>query len=283
MTLFDSDTLLTQIGEGQHQITFNQNWWIMAGPNGGLVAAQFAAAALAEVDDRPILTMTVHYVNAPAVGDATIRTTVDKRGRAVAFLTQRMEQDGRLLATCVVAMAAGRPSGFDWNHLQAPDVAPPELCPTVERGTASIPLRDRWDTRWTAGVPGRPSVIAKPGEIAVGGWTRLSEDQPLDQRVLAAMADAWIPPLMLHHTERFAAPTLELTIHFRTPLQAVATDPGAWCHAAFVSPVARDGFVDEIGEIWSADGQLLVQSRQISLMMPLPDLGEREPMRFVQP
>ncbi len=283
VTTFDTDTALTELEPGRHEVQINRNWWIVAGPNGGLLAAQFLAAACAVVDDRPVRTMTVHYAAPPVEGSATIETIVERRGRSAAFLRQRMEQDGKLVASTLVAIMGAKDSVAEWNELAVPDVAAPDDCPVMADSDASIPLRGRWDMRWTAGVPGRPSNLAQPGEVVVGGWTRLSEDQPLDQRVLAAMSDAWIPPAMIAHHGRFAAPTIELTIHFRAGLAPEFTQPGAWCHALFRSPVVSEGYVDEVGEIWSADGRLLVQSRQISLLIPLPDMGDRDEMRWEMP
>ena len=283
MTIFDTDPALTTLAPGRHEVQINRNWWIVAGPNGGLLAAQFLAAACDVVDDRPVRTMTVHYAAPPTEGSATIETTVERRGRSAAFLRQRMEQNGQLVASSLVAMLGAKDAGAEWNDLDAPDVAPPEACPVMADSDASIPLRGRWDMRWTVGVPGRPSALARPGEVAVGGWTRLREDQQLDQRVLAAMSDAWIPPAMIAHESRFAAPTIELTIHFRTGLDPAFTAPGEWCHSVFRSPVVSEGFVDETGEIWSHDGRLLVQSRQLSLLIPLPEMPARPEMEWIDP
>jgi acyl-CoA thioesterase len=59
-------------------------------------------------------------------------------------------------------------------------------------------------------------------------------------------------------------PTVDLTIHFRDEPAPVHD----WCLARFVSRHASHGFVEEDGEIWSRDGRLLAQSRQLALMSP---------------
>ena len=43
-----------------------------------------------------------------------------------------------------------------------------------------------------------------------------------------------------------------------------------WLHCAFVSRVAAGGVVEEDGEIWSEDGRLLAQSRQLALVRSMP-------------
>ncbi len=58
-------------------------------------------------------------------------------------------------------------------------------------------------------------------------------------------------------------PTLELTIHFRG---IPPEDPHPFVRQLTVSRLAGGGVVEIDGEIWSEDGRLLVQSRQLALM-----------------
>jgi acyl-CoA thioesterase len=55
--------------------------------------------------------------------------------------------------------------------------------------------------------------------------------------------------------------TVDRTIHFRGEPAHVHE----WCLTRFVSRHASHGFVEEDGEIWSRDGRLLAQSRQLAL------------------
>ena len=66
---------------------------------------------------------------------------------------------------------------------------------------------------------------------------------------------------------RVIVPTLELTIHFRGEPPA---GEHPWIKASFVSRVAAGGVVEEDGELWSTDGTLLVQSRQLAMMRQRP-------------
>jgi hypothetical protein len=44
--------------------------------------------------------------------------------------------------------------------------------------------------------------------------------------------------------------------------------------ARYDSRNALEGHVDESGEVWSADGRLLAESRQLALLLPFPrELG----------
>ena len=79
---------------------------------------------------------------------------------------------------------------------------------------------------------------------------------------LAALTDAWLPTVFSRITAPASAPTVDLTIHFRSP-PPQRPEP---CLVVFRSWLATDGFFDEEGEVWSEDGSLLAQSRQLALV-----------------
>jgi acyl-CoA thioesterase len=90
-----------------------------------------------------------------------------------------------------------------------------------------------------------------------------------DALVAAALADAWFPPIYSRATEPVATPTIDLTVHFRRALPLPGAEPQAWTLGVFRSRVAQEGFAEVDGELWSEDGVLLAQSRQLSLCLLL--------------
>ena len=73
-----------------------------------------------------------------------------------------------------------------------------------------------------------------------------------------------MPPVFGRITEPAAVPTIDLTVHLRNPLPAGSDD---WVLVVFRSAVASDGFIEEDGELWSRDGTLLAQSRQLAVVL----------------
>ncbi|MDP7067202.1 MAG: thioesterase family protein, partial [Acidimicrobiales bacterium] len=77
--------------------------------------------------------------------------------------------------------------------------------------------------------------------------------------------------IMAHTDFAVHAPTLELTVQFRTDPRTLEMSDDAYCVAVFRQLSGREGFIDETGEIWSPDGQLLVLSRQLAVLLPRSD------------
>ena len=64
-----------------------------------------------------------------------------------------------------------------------------------------------------------------------------------------------------------AVPTVDLTVHFRAPLPPPGARPEDSYLVVFRTRVAAGGFMEEDGELWSRDGVLLCQSRQLAVVV----------------
>jgi hypothetical protein len=107
------------------------------------------------------------------------------------------------------------------------------------------------------------------GEDALaGGWLRLAEPRIADAAALAFYADAWLPTPFARLETPVPAPTIDLSIHFRTRLPHPGMGPDEPVLARFSSSTSHGGFFEEDGAIWAPDGTLLAQSRQLALLFP---------------
>jgi len=271
-TVFAGDTSVAPAGEGRYDATIDRSWWIVAGPNGGYVAAIVLRAIVAEVDDptRRPRSLTLQYLRPPAAGRVQVEVTVERSGRTVSNVSARMTQDGRLLVIAMATLAvdrdapvsfdetAGMPRMADGTAVPAAaEIAVEEVDPDRD-----VPMRAHYDLRWVLGALPFSEPSGQPPTAMSGGWLRPAEAEPIDEIVLAAMTDAWMPPIFSRVDQPLAVPTIDLTIHFR----GLPEDPLAHCFVVFASPVARDGYLVEHGRIFSADGVLLAESRQLAVV-----------------
>jgi acyl-CoA thioesterase len=273
MTRFIRDTAVTRMDDGVYDATIDDGWFVARGPNGGYVAAIIMRALTDTVGDaeRAPRSFTVHYAAPADVGPAVVRTRVERRGRSLTSLSARLEQGDRLVAIAVAAFSTTRP-GPEFCDLDMPKVPPAEtIVPPPYRDLAP-PIAYRFESRWAIGQP--PWLEAEPqAEAVAGGWIRLEEPQALDAPAVAAITDAWYPPVFSRTRELFFVPTIDLTVHFRTSLPLVDAAPDDFLLGVFRTRAASEGFLEEDGEVWSKDGVLVAQSRQLAAMLPGATLG----------
>ncbi len=243
---------------GAYEGSISELWWTPRGPLGGYVMAIIQRGIELAVGDpeRHPRSLTVHFLRPPAAGPVTVLPVVERSGRSLTTASARLEQDGRLLALALASLSAPWP-GPHFSEAPMPAVRPP--------GDDEAPLREgppfleRLRMHGRFGAP--PFSGAERSEA--GGWLGLREARPLDSLSLVVLADAWYPAPWARLTALAPAPTIEMTVLFRAPLPR----PDPLVLARFRSRVVRDGFFDEDGELWEPDGTLVVQSRQLGLLI----------------
>jgi len=266
-TRFDRDTAVVRVAPGRYQGRMDRGWWIINGPNGGYIAAIVLRAMLDEVADpaRAPRSLTLHYLKPPTEGDVSVEVTIERAGRTLSTVSARLFQEKRLMVIALGAFATSRAS-FEFSDRQAPRLAPPEDCePMQKRFGVNIELRNRYDTRIGIG----DELGSGSTRALLGGWIRCEEPRVVDALAVTAFTDAFPPAVFTRAGGRAGlgpVPTIDLDIHFRSSLPLASADPSDYCIAVFSSAAAREGFVEEDGEIWSASGVLLAQSRQLALL-----------------
>jgi acyl-CoA thioesterase len=274
---FDRDTALTLrerredggVPASVFEARIDEGWWIVAGPNGGYLAAILLRAMTETVADpvRHPRSQTTHFTARAVPGQARVVTRVERQGRSLSTVTARLEQEGRLIAFSIGALgtprAGERPTFQDARMPEAP--APDETPERPRESSVAFPFRERWDMRPAFDFP----APDPEREAVTGGWIRLASGRAADGPLLAALSDAW-PPAVFQKLGRWeggqGVPTVELTTHFRAPEHAARLAPASWYLVRFQTRCARAGFLEEDGEIWSQDGTLLAQSRQLALL-----------------
>jgi acyl-CoA thioesterase len=269
-SVFDRDTAVRRRKDGLFEATIAPGWRAGVGPHGGYLAAIVLRALIETVDDegRSPRSLTIHYAASPEPGAVvTIATTVEREGRSLSTLSARVEQDGAPMALALAAFS--RPwDAPDAHELPMPDVAPPDAqrvsTPKLFKGAPEFTRQLVMQLRVGA-IP----FAGSGAPMRIGGWIGLPEpERPIDALSLALFCDAWFPPSFIALEEPAISPTVDLTIHFRQPPSQEDCEPGALCLSIFDTRLLHDGFFEEDGVIWAADGTVLLQSRQLGIIMP---------------
>jgi acyl-CoA thioesterase len=290
---FDRDTAVRELrrvkdGEQTAQVEFaadvSPDWRAGRGPHGGYIAAMLMRALIETVADplRAPRSLTIHYARAPQPGPVSIATSIERAGRSLSTLSARMEQDGKLITLALAAFSV------PWSAPEVHELAMPDVDPPDPVRQAGVPL--------FAGAPpftrhivvqGRSGAVPFTGSDApmeIGAWLGLAEQRTIDPISLAFFSDALFSPPFIRLSDPATTPTVDLTVHFRAALAPARADGGEehdgdvsrelpldeLCFARFRSGLVQDGFFEEDGVIWAADGTVLAQSRQLGIVMMLP-------------
>jgi acyl-CoA thioesterase len=239
-----------------------EHWFVARGPNGGYLAALAARAAEAAAG-RPLRSLTLHFVAAPAVGPLDVRATVEREGRSYSAVSIRIEQQGAPMTLALATLGELPEDGPAWDAAPMPDALPLAATEPIPPDQSDVPAFMRnYDMRWALGEDGDV-----PGS---GGWIRSREPRHVDAPLIAAMTDAWAPAAFVALGRFVAAPTLDLTIHIRRPLPPAGMAPEDFLLCRFSSRLSVGGVWEEDGALWSPSGELLAQSRQLALARELP-------------
>lgn len=273
MNSFSLETQVTQLEQGRYSANMDRSWWIISGPNGGYVAAVILRAICEEVNEpsRAPRSISLQFLRVPKEGLVEIEVVVERTGRTVSNLSARMTQNGVLLVIAIAVLAEPRESSLSFNELQG--------LPLLDDGTAipaaetieeedldpdrEVPMRGHYEQRWVIGEHPFQPLPSGESLARTGGWLRPAGGEPIDAIALTAMTDAWLPPIFSRVREPLMVPTIDLTIHFR----GLPKDPEAFCFVLFESPLAQDGYLIEHGQIFDAEGHLLVESRQLAVVV----------------
>jgi acyl-CoA thioesterase len=264
---FDADTAIEPLGEGRFGAEMSERWWVGKGPNGGYVAAVILRAIQASASaERAPRSLTVHFLRAPQAGPVEVTVTVEREGGRASFLSARMTQDGETRATALAVLSENwSEDGF--AAVEMPDAGEPgelhTIDPSDREGTPN--MLQNYRLRPALGEP-----AFSGGAPRNGAWIRTREPHLLDAPLAATLLDTWFPAPFVKLDGPRPAPTIDYTVHFRSPLPPAGAAPEDAYLVAFKSGLARHGFFEEDGELWSADGVLLAQSRQLALLLDPP-------------
>jgi acyl-CoA thioesterase len=272
---FARDTAIQPLAPGRYGGRVDPGWSVVddAAPNGGYLLAIAARAMRAEATHPDPVSLTGHFLRPPSTGEVTIEVEAVRRGRRHDTLAARLLQDDtecvRVLSTFGDASAVRGPSRVD---LQPPSFPPREECIDTTGQAAALaaagkvpnfPIQQRFDHRQPPELAGW--AVGRPaGRGEMGGYVRFSDaedDDPMDTLGLLVVADCFAPAVF-NAGEGSASwvPTIELTVQIR------ARPAPGYLAAHFTTQAITNGYLEEDGRIWDAEGNLVALSRQLALM-----------------
>jgi hypothetical protein len=213
------------------------------------------------------VSITAHYLAPPEPGDVDVEVEVLRSGRRHSTVTGRVVQEGRervrLLGT-FADLAVGTGDGPVRVSREPPALPPIGDCLDVNaeadtRGYPAPPILRRFDHRvpepLTTWAEGRPT-----GRGEMGGYVQWPDGAPMDTLGLLVVADCYPPAVFNAGLAIGWVPTIELTVQIRR-----RPAPG-YLRAWMRTDAITGDYLEEDGELWDADGNLVALSRQLALV-----------------
>ena len=265
MAQFSAATACTRAAAGSYEGAIQEGWDISGNANGGYLMS-LAARGLCDHAGRPDpVSITAHYLKPGRPGPVALSCETVKSGRT--FTTVRgtlSDAEGKPL---VALLGTFGDLSVPMNEVRrlpgAPDITPLDECTRHAGhafGASDLPtfhrqVELRLDPRDAGFLTNSPS-----GEARMRGWFRLLDGEPMDTLAVLTALDAFPPTIFNANLPVAWTPTVELTAHVR------ARPPVGWVKAQFTSRFISGGMLEEDGELWTEDGELIALSRQLALL-----------------
>jgi acyl-CoA thioesterase len=257
---FDQDTALQIEGPGRFRGEITDRWSIGRVPNGGYIMSVALRGLCITFDGLDPLSASCHFLRPCEPGPARVTVETHKKGRSFSAGSARLIQGGTERA--VLLATFGDLSRVRDLPRPVVDGSPPVILESdeaeVDRPAFQPPaIAGRLDLRM---LPETAAFMrGERGDPELRGRVRFRDGRDPCVLSLALFADA-LPPPVFNAVEVGWAPTLELGVQFR------ARPAAGWLRCTFRTRFAFGGMLEEDGELWDDEGQLVALSRQLALL-----------------
>jgi len=254
--------------EPDERVTFDievpDGWQQGAGAFGGYVLGVIVRAIEACVPDRALRSLTAEIPSPVKPGAGRVVVEVLRAGQSVTVIAARLMQSGGLAAHAVAVLGSARKleGATDYVELAPPQVKSWQEIPAIPVEMRMLPAFARhFEFRLAEGLPfqGAPKAGAT-------GWIRMRDPGPVkDAALVVAHVDAWWPA----EFARFHAPRPMVTSAFSLQMVGGAA---AWktdaplLHTSRTQAI-RDGYVTEVRELWTEEGELVALNEQTMVIV----------------
>lgn len=235
------------------------DWGVNEVPNGGYLMALAANGMMTQVQDEvSAAIVTANYISRSEPGKAEI--AIEKISESKQFeryqanLCQGGAEKIRALGTFVKAGVNGSDICYEKNP---PVLSPVEACVKLPNFTGKYTIFSNLDARLDPACAGwLDGKLTDTSEHK--GWLKFTDGRPFDLLSVLLLADSLPPPVFASKGMVAWVPTLEYSVNVRFIPQTT------WVKAVFRTRFITGGLLEEDGELWDENNNLVAVSRQIA-------------------
>lgn len=249
-------------GPGRWTADLEEGWDIFGVTNGGYLMSIATRAMEAETEGRELISVTGSFMNPASAGPVAIGVELLKRGRNLSTLRATLSREDRdLVFVTGVYADPDRPiNDAILARGEPPALPPPEHCMLTEPAD-DAPIPPPFTGKVELRVPPEDAEAFGTGaEARSRGWFRLRDGERLSAHAVVLATDSFPPAIFYSSLAVGWTPTVDLTIQIRNPA------PTGWLACQYTTRFVSGGMLEEDGEIWDEDRNLVAISRQLALV-----------------
>ena len=256
--LYDQDIAISDQGTQKYAAAISSNWSINGVPDGGYLMAILADAMQRQSEREATPVITANYLARCEPGDALV--SVEKIGQSKQFdrfqasLHQNDVEKIRAIDTFASASLECPVERYESDALALP---PPDGCVKIPP-LPNYTLFDQMDIRLDPACTGWATTGELTDKSEIKGWIRFKDDRRFDMAGILLAADSFPPAVLTTQGLVAWVPTIELSINIRN------LPVGRWLKGIFRTRYITCGLLEEDGELWDDENQLVAISRQIA-------------------
>lgn len=258
MHLFDRDIACKSTASLSVECEISDNWSINGVPNGGFVLALIARAMMLTSDKSSTPILTASYLARCTPGPATIVVEPVARSKQFSRYQARLLQDGEEKVRAMGTFALAKDECFvERTETPVPAFPPLAECFFVPE-FPKYTLYSQMDVMLDPGYAGWIMGTGLSEESMQRGWIRFKDERAFDIYAITLATDAFPPAVLASQGIIAWVPTLELSVNIRRVPET------KWLKCQYRTRFITCGLVEEDGELWDEDGNLVAISRQIA-------------------
>lgn len=257
MHQFDRDMDLETLEESIFSGTITDEWSINGNPNGGYLMALMMSAMIRKSEKKHPSILTANFLTRTECKKSQFDVEMISQSKSFNRIQAKLLQDGneRVRAWGTFSDEENCPGEKRYEQKE-PDIAALEDCipiPEFGRYTLYKNMDVRLDPSCAGWFQGNLTDISEHK-----GWIRFKEPRSMDALAVILMADSFPPPVLSSQGMVAWVPTIEFSVNIRS------IPKSTWLKACFRSRYITCGQVEEDGELWDENSELVAICRQIA-------------------
>ncbi len=264
MHQFDQDISLVAQKPFLFKADVADNWLINGIPNGGYIMALLANAMLQHSDKKETPILTANYISRCVCGKADLSAEMISQSKQFNRMQASLFQEGAEKVRAIGTFAVKKDECFiERIEASAPDISSLDKCvpiPEFQNYTLFSNMDIRLDPECTGWIQGRLS-----DNSLQKGWIKFNDDRAFDIFSIALIADSFPPAILTTQGMIAWVPTIEFSINIRNIPET------KWLKCIFRTRFINCGLLEEDGEVWDGNDNLIAISRQIAQFRKVSD------------